>query len=83
MTIVSRSCAPLCLLLAVSVAAFTGCSTVEPVPKPSAAAPPAPQPAPLPPTKNIGYTNTPMIPGLPWHVHDGLRPVPRVVAPGA
>jgi hypothetical protein len=83
MTIVSRSYAPLCLWLAVTVAAFTGCSTVEPVPKPSAAAPPAPQPAPLPPTKNVGYTNTPMIPGLPWHVHDGLRPVPRVVPPGA
>lgn len=32
---------------------------------------------------NLGYTNTPLIPGTPWHVHDGLRPQPRVVKPGA
>jgi hypothetical protein len=41
------------------------------------------QPAPLPVKKNIGYTNTPIIPGTSWHVHDGERPVPRVVTPGA
>jgi 3-keto-disaccharide hydrolase len=35
------------------------------------------------PGKNIGYTNTPFIPGTPWHVHDGTRPPPRVVASGA
>lgn len=29
-----------------------------------------------------GYTDTPMIPGTPYHVHDPERPEPRVVAPG-
>jgi hypothetical protein len=33
--------------------------------------------------KNIGYSDTPLIPGTQWHVHDGTRPVPRVVTPGA
>ncbi len=28
-----------------------------------------------------GYTNTPVFPGTPWHVHDPNRPVPRVVQP--
>jgi hypothetical protein len=32
---------------------------------------------------NLGYTNTPFIPGTQWHVHDGTRPVPRVVQSGA
>ena len=30
----------------------------------------------------LGYTTTPMIPGTPWHVHDGDRPQPRIVTPG-
>lgn len=30
-----------------------------------------------------GYTDTPMLPGLPWHVHDPARPHPKVVTPGA
>jgi len=29
-----------------------------------------------------GYADTPLIPGTKWHVHDGDRPHPRVVAPG-
>jgi hypothetical protein len=33
--------------------------------------------------KSLGYSDTPMIPGTPWHVHDGDRPQPRVVTPGA
>src|ERR1039458_2535512 len=33
--------------------------------------------------QNLGYTNTPMIPGTPWHVHDGTRPQPRIVTPDA
>jgi hypothetical protein len=32
--------------------------------------------------KSLGYSDTPMIPGTQWHVHDGTRPVPRVVTPG-
>jgi hypothetical protein len=31
----------------------------------------------------LGYKDTPLIPGTPWHVHDGDRPQPRVVTPGA
>src|SRR5258708_39932041 len=32
---------------------------------------------------DLGYTNTPMLPGLPFHVHDPARPHPRVVTPAA
>jgi len=31
----------------------------------------------------LGYTDTPMLPGMPWHVHDPNRPRPHVVQPGA
>jgi len=30
-----------------------------------------------------GYTDTPMLPGQPWHVHDSGRPHPNMVTPGA
>lgn len=30
-----------------------------------------------------GFKDTPMLPGLPWHVHDPARPNPPVVTPGA
>jgi hypothetical protein len=39
--------------------------------------------APLRAQEKLGYTDTPAIPGTPWHVHDGSRPQPRVVTPGA
>ncbi len=32
--------------------------------------------------KNVGYDDTPIIPGTTWHVHDGTRPQPPVVTPG-
>jgi len=33
--------------------------------------------------KNPGYTDTPILPGQRWHVHDPARPHPPVVTPGA
>jgi hypothetical protein len=33
--------------------------------------------------KNLGYDNTPMQPDGKWRVHDGTRPQPRMVTPGA
>jgi hypothetical protein len=30
-----------------------------------------------------GYTDTPVLPGSNWHVHDPSRPQPKVVSPGA
>jgi hypothetical protein len=38
-----------------------------------------PQPRPA----DLGFTDTPMLPGLPWHVHDPARPHPALVTPGA
>jgi len=32
--------------------------------------------------KNLGYDDTPVIPGWTWKVHDGQRPQPRIVDPG-
>jgi len=32
--------------------------------------------------QELGYSDTPIIPGTPYHVHDGRRPQPRVVTPG-
>lgn len=32
--------------------------------------------------KNIGYSDTPFLPGGKWRVHDGQRPQPPVVTPG-
>ncbi len=34
-------------------------------------------------TAPTGYTDTPMLPGQPWRVHDIARPHPPVVTPGA
>jgi hypothetical protein len=30
---------------------------------------------------NLGYDDTPILPGTPYHVHDGNRPQPRIVTP--
>jgi hypothetical protein len=32
---------------------------------------------------DLGYTDTPLVPGQQWHVHDPARPHPPVVTPGA
>lgn len=43
---------------------------------------PAP-PAPSGGNAELGFTDTPILPGLPYHVHDPNRPRPAVVTPGA
>lgn len=35
------------------------------------------------PSTNLGYTDTPILPGLPYHVHDPARPRPVIVTPAA
>jgi hypothetical protein len=35
------------------------------------------------PNNDLGYTDTPMLPGLPYRVHDPARPHPAVVTPAA
>jgi hypothetical protein len=32
--------------------------------------------------QNLGYTDTPKIPGTDWRVHDGTRPQPPIIKPG-
>ena len=44
---------------------------------------PAPQGQPPAKPGDLGFTDTPMLPGLPWHVHDPARPRPPIVTPGA
>ena len=39
--------------------------------------------APAPQEPKPGYTDTPVLPGMEWRVHDPERPVPPKVAPGA
>ena len=34
------------------------------------------------PRPKVGFTDTPMLPGGRWHVHDSDRPFPRVITPG-
>jgi hypothetical protein len=35
------------------------------------------------PNHDLGFTDTPMLPGLPYHVHDSGRPHPKVVIPSS
>ncbi len=35
------------------------------------------------PNPDLGFTDTPMLPNLPWHVHDPNRPHPKQVTPAA
>lgn len=32
--------------------------------------------------RKLGYKDTPILPGGKWHVHDGDRPMPKVIEPG-
>ena len=51
-------------------------------PAPARPAAPAQQPAAAPAQSgDLGYTDTPMLTGQPWHVHDSGRPHPPVVTP--
>src|SRR5512147_1491311 len=36
-----------------------------------------------PPNPDLGFKDTPILPGQKWHVHDPDRPYPPVVKPGA
>ncbi len=47
----------------------------------AAPAAPAPSAGEQPKPGELGYTDTPMIPGLPWRVHDVNRPHPPLVTP--
>lgn len=71
----------LALILALSAIAATGVAFV----KAQQATPPASAQSGPPPPKpgDLGFTDTPMLPGLPYHVHDVARPHPLVVRPGA
>ena len=66
---------------------------VEPPKAPEPAKPEPPKPAePAKPSepakaaadapKPLGYQDTAIIPGTQWHVHDGLRPQPKIITPG-
>ncbi|MEO8597826.1 MAG: DUF1080 domain-containing protein [Candidatus Solibacter sp.] len=35
------------------------------------------------PNPDLGFKDTPILPGLPWHVHDSDRPHPRQITPAA
>lgn len=41
------------------------------------------QQQPQQPNPDLGFTDTPMIPGMPYHVHDPARPHPKVVTPAS
>jgi len=42
-----------------------------------------PEPPKKPEKVGLGYVSSPQIPGTKWHVHDGERPQPAIVTPGA
>lgn len=59
---------------------LAGCAQV-PAPKPVATTPPG-KPHEITIDGVEGFQDTPIEPGLPWHVHDPARPQPPVVTPG-
>ena len=65
----------------VGALAVVGCATTDHASTHVHAAAPLTQKS-VPVKANIGYTNTPIIPGTSWHVHDGTRPQPRIVTSG-
>jgi hypothetical protein len=67
------------IALALLASAFAGCSAAI---GETGSAQPESQATKAPVKKNLGYSDTPLIPGTQWHVHDGNRPQPPVVTPG-
>ena len=86
MKIPCMGCAGACVLGWLAFVAMPAVPDAQQAPPPAQTKPAPPQP-PAPttakPDPNLGYTDTPMIPGQPWHVHDPDRPQPPVVTPGA
>ena len=72
----------LCPLACVAALVTVGCATTDHAHTHVHATPQLTQKS-VPVKANIGYTNTPMIPGTQWHVHDGTRPQPRIVTSGS
>src|SRR5213592_45329 len=65
---------------AVSLVLTGGCTATNTAVSPAL---PQAQQAVVPVKKDIGYSDTPLVPGSQWHVHDGQRPQPRIVTPAA
>ena len=70
-------CVALLSGLVVGWAGARGVAKAGKAPAAGAAAPARPEPA----NKIDGYTNTPLVPGTKWHVHDPNRPQPKWVPP--
>lgn len=68
----------LAAIVALSMPAALGAACAQTQQTTSATA----EPPALAPT-DLGFTDTPMLPGLPYRVHDPARPHPPVVTPGA
>jgi hypothetical protein len=76
----SRAAVPTLAILITTIVAATTIHTQQPQPSPAATQPPAQGTA---KPGELGYTDTPLIPGLKWRVHDVDRPAPTLVTPGA
>jgi hypothetical protein len=63
----------------VTVALLAGCAPMSAQTAPKASHPPYPE---VTIDGVAGFQDTPVEPGLPWHVHDPARPQPPLVTPG-
>ena len=63
--------------------AFAACALAITLPLWADQAPAKPPSVPPRTAADDGFTDTPMEPGMPWHVHDPGRPHPAVVTPGS
>jgi hypothetical protein len=70
------------LVLASSLAAAQAPPAAGKAPPAAGKAPAAPAAEGQKGQKKIGYDDTPMQPNGRWRIHDGSRPVPRVITPG-